>query len=194
MDFDSPSPAQQRRRNASPAPPARRETASNAAIMLTQADCETAQLTDLSSAEKVGAIMGRRYLGIDFGERYVGLAISDAAGRLAVPREVLTRQDDDSLCAAIQRIAREESIDGLAIGDPINLDGAPGAASERVHRFGEKLAAMLQLPVEYVAETLTSDEARRRRRAAGGRSANRLDAIAAQILLQEFLETLREGR
>jgi len=138
--------------------------------------------------------MGRRHLGIDFGERNVGLAISDDAGRMAVPREILIRNDDDSLCAAIQRIARRESIDVLVIGDPVNLDGLPGAASERVHRFGEKLAASTRLPVEYIAETLTSNEAHRRRRAAGGGPSERVDAIAAQVILQEFLDSREEDR
>lgn len=132
--------------------------------------------------------MASRHLGIDFGERRVGLSISDDAGRLAVPLDILERQSDASLCAEIRQIASREGVRVLVIGDPVRLDGRPGKASERVHRFGDKLADATGLPVLYVAETLTSVEASRRRRDAGSRGRGRVDALAAQILLQEFLD------
>lgn len=136
--------------------------------------------------------MASRHLGIDFGERRVGLSISDDAGRVAVPFEILERRDDASLCAEIREIALREAVNVLVMGDPVRLDGSAGEASERVRRFGAKLAATTGLPVKYTAETLTSVEARRRHH--GKPRDGRIDALAAQILLQEYLDERKPRR
>jgi putative Holliday junction resolvase len=171
-----------------------RQDVSCARMMLAQAPRGPAWLTEPQSVERVSSIMASRHLGIDFGERLVGLSISDDAGRVAVPFEIVERRNDAELCTEIERIARREGIGVLVIGDPIQLDGRAGEASARVHRFGQKLATTTDLPIEYVAETLTSVEARRRRRASGGRERGRVDALAAQIVLQEFLDERARGR
>jgi putative holliday junction resolvase len=132
-----------------------------------------------------------RALGIDFGERRIGLAVSDPDGRLAVPLTTLTRRDDRSAMAAIAEIARREGVRRLVLGEPLGAGGARGAAAARVRRFGERLAATTALPLTFVDESLTSVEAAERLRAAGvdpRRAPERIDAIAAQILLQEDLD------
>ena len=132
-----------------------------------------------------------RALGIDFGEKRIGLAISDGEGRMAVPLTTLERRDDRSAAARIAEIAASEGVGRLVLGEPVGLDGTRGPAAERVRRFGEKLAAAAGLPLELIEESLTSVEAEERLREAGvdpRRNPARVDAVAAQILLQDALD------
>jgi len=135
-----------------------------------------------------------KLLGIDFGERRIGLAISDPDGRVAVPLGALERASDRAAVARIAELARREGVGGLVVGEPRGLDGARGAAAERARRFAERLAAATGLPWEAVDEALTSVEAAARLAAAGvdpRRHPDRVDAVAAQILLQEALDRRR---
>ena len=137
-----------------------------------------------------------RLLGIDFGERRIGLAISDDAARVALPLATMERQDDRSAVRRIVELAHREGVAGLVLGDPVGLDGRRGPAADRVDRFARRLEAASGLPCQRVAETLTSREAERRLRAAGvprRRWPERIDQVAAQILLQEALDGRREA-
>ena len=137
-----------------------------------------------------------RILGIDFGERRIGLAISDERARLAVPLATLQRLDDRTAIREIVEIVRREGVESLVVGDPVDLDGARGQASERIDRFVSRLEAASGLSCQRVPETLTSREAERRLAAAGvarRRRRKRIDQVAAQILLQEALDR-RRGR
>lgn len=132
-----------------------------------------------------------RALGIDYGAKRIGLALSDPGGRVAVPLRTLEREDDRSAAREIARIVRDEGVERLVVGEPVGLDGTRGEAAERARRFAERLAALTGLAVELVNESLTSVEAAERLRAAGvdlRRDPGRLDAAAAQILLQEALD------
>ena len=133
--------------------------------------------------------MAARSLGIDFGEKRIGLAVSE--GGLAVPLTTVRRKDDRSALEEIAGIARREGVERLVVGEPRGLDGTRGTAAVRARRFGERLAARTGLPLEMVDEALTSVEAAERLRAAGidpRRHPEKLDAVAAQILLQEALD------
>ena len=137
-----------------------------------------------------------RSLGIDFGERRIGLAISDPEGRLALPLTTLERRNDRSAVREIAEIARREGVGRLVLGEPVGLDGQRGEAAERVRRFGNRLAGITGLPVRLINESLTTVEAQERLRAAGvdtRREPERIDAVAAQILLQEALDSEPAG-
>ncbi|HEX2641808.1 MAG TPA: Holliday junction resolvase RuvX [Thermoanaerobaculia bacterium] len=132
-----------------------------------------------------------RSLGVDFGEKRIGIAISDPEGQLAVPLTTLIRRDDKSAIQQIADLARREGVERLVVGEPFNVDGTRGPAAARARRFGERLALKAGLPVEWVEETLTTVEATERLRAAGvdtRRDPARVDAVAAQIVLQEALD------
>jgi putative Holliday junction resolvase len=136
-----------------------------------------------------------RILGIDFGERRIGLAISDDDGQLAVPLITIERKSDDAAIHRIVDVVRREGVEKLVIGDPVGLDGRRGAAAERVARFAGRLERASGLSCRRVPETLTSREAERRLAAAGvprRRWPERIDQVAAQILLQEALDERRE--
>ena len=146
-----------------------------------------------------------RALGIDFGERRIGLAISDPEGRLAVPLATLERRSDRAAMAEIAEIARREGVERLVVGEPVGLDGRRGPAAERARTFAERLAERTGLPLTLVDEALTTVEAAARLREAGGSSQGTrgrrgrrqagpkgaIDAVAAQILLQEALDGSR---
>jgi len=131
-------------------------------------------------------------MGIDFGERRIGLAISDPEGKVAVPLATLERSNDRAAIREIAEIARREEVGRLVLGEPVGLDGQRGPNAERVRRFGERLAQASGLPVRLVNESLTTIAAQERLREAGvdpRRDPGRIDAVAAQILLQEALDT-----
>lgn len=130
-------------------------------------------------------------LAIDFGERRIGLAISDPEGRLALPLDTLERTGDRQAQRHIARLVAERGVTSLVVGEPRRLDGSRGSAAERVRGFAQRLAEKTGLPLELVDEALTSVEATARLRDAGvdpRRHPGRVDALAAQILLQEALD------
>lgn len=131
-----------------------------------------------------------RYLGVDCGSKRVGVAISDAAGILASPLEVVARAEAP---ARVVALAEEFGIGGLVVGLPTGLSGGEGRSAEEARALGVELAAATGLPVQFVDERFTSRLAedalietgmrRRRRRAT-------VDKVAAALILQDFLDGL----
>jgi putative holliday junction resolvase len=130
-----------------------------------------------------------RILAIDLGEKRVGLAICDPEERLAMPLGTVSRSGRLKLIGELARIARQEGVELLLVGEPRRLDGSIGEAVLRARRLGLELGAACRLPVEFRDEALTSHEARSRLRQNRGRG--ELDAVAAQVLLEDHLERRR---
>lgn len=131
-----------------------------------------------------------RMMGIDFGEKRVGIALSDSEGRYAIPFRTLIRSSDQQVIQQVSAWLREEQVTKVALGEPLSQDGSTNTAAERVRSFGNKLARASGLEVVYVAETLTSVAARERLQEAGvdlRRHPERIDAVAAQIILEEAI-------
>ena len=131
-----------------------------------------------------------RYLGIDLGEKRVGVATGDSRFGVVVPHSTIRRTSDRQAIAEIEALAAESEAEVLVVGEPRRLDGTVGPAAERARAFARKLGEACGLPVRTVNEALTSVEAKRRLRAAGvdpRRHPERVDAVAAQILLEEEL-------
>jgi putative Holliday junction resolvase len=120
-----------------------------------------------------------RYLALDVGDRRIGLAVGDDAHGLSRPLRTLVRRSVVKDLAEIERIAREETVDALVIGLPLNLSGGEGRQAERVRRFATA-SEKLGLPVQLYDERHTTSEAEIR-------GARDLDAGAATILLEDFL-------
>ncbi|HEV8629684.1 MAG TPA: Holliday junction resolvase RuvX [Thermoanaerobaculia bacterium] len=130
----------------------------------------------------------RRLLAVDFGEKRIGLAVSE--GTLALPLATLRRTSDSAAVAAIAELAREQRVAALVVGEPRRLDGSVGDAARRARAFARKLAGATSLPCTLVDEALTSRAAEQRLREAGidpRRHPERVDQVAAQILLEEAL-------
>ncbi len=139
-----------------------------------------------------------RILGLDVGERRIGVAISDPEGRLAVPLRILERRDEAADMEAIVELARSEGVDALVVGYPISLSGEAGPQARLVQAFARQLADVSGLPTELRDERLTSVQAERAPgpvRAARGRRGRRrrapADDLAAAIILQSYLDRRR---
>ncbi len=127
-----------------------------------------------------------RWIGVDPGTKNVGIAISDPDERLAVTLEVVPA---NAAVPAIRAIAAREEAGGIVVGLPLRLDSSEGDAARGARRFGERLARVTGLPVEYEDEKLTSVEADRRTASVSSGRPN--DDVAAAILLQQFLDRRR---
>jgi putative Holliday junction resolvase len=149
-----------------------------------------------------------RMLGLDVGERRIGVAAADSETRLALPIGVVERVEPAADLIAIARLVEEQKAQTLVLGLPISLDGSLGPQAQVVRAFGDQLAARLAVPVEYCDERLSTVEAQRRLappagragQKKGGRSAKdrqaargRLDALAAAIILQSYLDRRAGG-
>jgi putative holliday junction resolvase len=139
-----------------------------------------------------------RIVGLDVGERRIGVAISDATGTLARPVGVLqsTKLDAAALRRAVDEVRRlaaeEDGVAALVVGLPRRLDGTPTALTPRVQQFARDLGATTMLPVVLQDERLTSVEAESRlaQREKDWRARKqKLDAAAAAIILQDYLDT-----
>jgi putative Holliday junction resolvase len=128
-----------------------------------------------------------RILAVDFGERRIGLATSDAAETLATPRRTVPRTSDEAAVAEIAAFARDEEVGLLVVGIPRSPDGVESPIASRIRSFAAKLAAGTGLQVRFHEETLTSDEARRRLPPGSDKGA--LDRTAAAVLLEDFLSS-----
>ncbi len=132
-----------------------------------------------------------RALGIDFGEKRIGMALSDPDGRIAVTLPTLVRTDDRQAVREIVEIARREEVERLVVGEPRNLDGSRGPAAERASGFARKLERASGLELEMIDEALTSREAEAELRASGvdpRKHPERVDALSARRLLQDALD------
>ena len=123
-----------------------------------------------------------RYLGIDFGLKRVGLAVSDEAGSIAFPRSTIA--NDDVLTERIFALIQEEHIGVVVVGDTRAASGAPNITSLSADLFIEELREKLDIPVRRGFEAWSSVEAARY--APKGQKHD--DAAAAAIILQRFLD------
>ena len=133
----------------------------------------------------------QRILGIDYGTKRIGLAIGDDAIRIASPVETVVVRGSvaDHVRLVVER-AEHYEVDAFVVGLPINMDGTEGQQAKITRTFGDELQKVTGKPVHYFDERLSSSAAqellqpaeltRKKRKA-------RLDAVAAQVILQGFL-------
>ncbi len=148
-----------------------------------------------------------RLMALDVGSVRIGVAVSDATGFLASPYTTLrVSRDETQTWEAIQRLIRETEAQGLVVGLPISLDGQIHAQGAKVQAFVERLKQHITIPVTFWDERLSTVEAHRLRgeyeqgvrggRSRPGRAGKRkrkgheIDALAAAVILQEYLDHL----
>ena len=132
-----------------------------------------------------------RILAIDPGERRIGVAGADLGLRVAIP--LTTIEGGQDAVEAVARLVEEEGARALVVGLPLSLSGALGPQAQRAQALAEALADRLSIPVLTWDERLTSAEARRRLSSGGGRRDKRdVDALAAAIILQAYLDSQRQ--
>ena len=138
-----------------------------------------------------------RILALDVGDKRIGLALSDPSGMLASPFRVLQRVGPRKDPAEVARIAAEQGAERILVGIPLSMDGVARAQAQAVQAFCEALRARTPVPIITWDERLTTVEAQRRLRQAGAKGQRRRerdDAVAAAVLLQAYLDSLRVQR
>ncbi|MBP1636084.1 MAG: yrrK [Acidobacteria bacterium] len=136
-----------------------------------------------------------RVLGIDLGERRIGLAVSDPSGLLARPLDVLAARGDEQLREVVRIIrglaGEEDGLGEVVLGLPRRLDGSPHEQTARALAFADALRALIPQPVLLQDERLSSVEAESRlavRNRDWRSRKKKLDAAAAAVILQDFLD------
>lgn len=138
-----------------------------------------------------------RALGVDLGSRRVGLAVSDSAGTVATPLQVVDRRGgDDATWRAVADVAAEWEVAVIVVGLPRSLDGSEGPAAAAARADAAAIAAVTALPVEFADERLSTVSAAGALRATGmlaKAQRARIDAAAAAVFLQGWLDARRAG-
>ena len=149
-----------------------------------------------------------RLMALDVGEARIGVAISDSTGTLASPYSTLhISRDEQQTWKAIQQVIDETEVEGLVVGLPISLDGQLHAQGQRVQSFAKRLQEHISVPLTLWDERLSTVEAQRllaqrgqeegwkhqrrssrqRTQSKRGRRVHEIDALAATVILQDYL-------
>lgn len=135
-----------------------------------------------------------RILGIDYGARRIGVALSDEIGLTARGLTVITRRNKRRDIEAIAALVRDCGAEKIVIGYPLRLDGSEGIQCEKVNRFASLLENTLHLPIIRWDETLSTKEAEQILIETGIKKEKRkaiVDRIAAGIILQNYLNSVQ---
>ena len=137
-----------------------------------------------------------RVIGLDVGERRIGVAVSDPLGIISQGVTVIERKDLQSDIEEIIRIAGDYEAQSVVVGMPINMDGTRGKSAEKVSEFVAVLESSIKIPVATYDERLStkesekflisSDVSRKKRKAV-------VDKIAAQLILESYLERIKKN-
>lgn len=128
-----------------------------------------------------------RLLGIDYGEKNIGLATGESETRISLARAPLIRQNDEQLITDLQRLIIDEEITALVIGWPLSLRGTSETAARQAKIFADRLALSTKIPVHLADERLSTQAAQRLQRQNPQAS---IDSLSAQVILQSYLDTL----
>lgn len=131
-----------------------------------------------------------RCIGIDYGEKRVGLSYGDDIG-VATPLDAAVQKTEDERIDCLVRVARERKATDLVFGYPYNMDGSVGFKAKEVDAFIEKVVQVIDLPIHRIDERLTSQVAAKgfkKGRDDVLRRSGKLDSAAAALILQDFLD------
>lgn len=124
-----------------------------------------------------------RYLGIDYGAKRIGLAVSDEEGKMAFPYEVVLNQGD--IVEKMGEIIEKEKIDKIVVGESKNFEGEPNKIMKDIEKFVLGIKAGFKVEIIFEPEFLTSVQAKKSQPESGMR-----DASAAAIILQSYLDRM----
>jgi putative Holliday junction resolvase len=134
-----------------------------------------------------------RVMALDVGERRIGVAVSDPTGTLATPHSVIRRRSKAEDFARVARLVAELDVERVVVGLPLSLNGEMGPQARRVTRYAQAMAETLEVPLGFHDErysTITADallmESDRKRRVP-------IDAAAAAVILQDYLDQSDTG-
>ena len=134
-----------------------------------------------------------RVMALDVGDKTIGVAISDAMLLTAQSRPTIRRKQLKSDIETLHRLAVENEVHQVVVGNPLHMDGRPSPQSQKVAQFAEELEKVLNLPIIFWDERLTSFEAEQHLEQMGlnwRQRREQVDKIAAMIILQNYLDSL----
>lgn len=135
-----------------------------------------------------------RVLGVDLGEKRIGLALSDELGILASPLEVFEFENRPAALQYISEVAKRRQVGEVVIGLPLDMSGSRGVMAEAAEAFAGELREMVEIPVVCWDERLTTAQAERAMLEADTSRAGRrrqIDMVAAALMLQAYLDLRR---
>lgn len=134
-------------------------------------------------------------MGLDIGDRRIGIALSDPDGILASPLTIINRREERLDIEAITNIVNQHQVRQIIIGLPRSMDGSIGKQAEKVQAFTQRLCQHSQVPVEFRDERLSTVSAKRLMQAVSKKTRKKArdDAIAAAIILQGYLDEEHEA-
>jgi putative Holliday junction resolvase len=126
-----------------------------------------------------------RILGIDYGDKKIGLAFGDSVARVAVPLEVIANAGDVTIQALVRRVTQEQ-IDCIVVGVPLPQGNHSSVQLDKTRAFIARLTKVVMVPVEEEDESFTSAESIRLQREEGAQAHE--DALAAMLIIQAYME------
>lgn len=133
-----------------------------------------------------------RILGLDVGERRIGIAISDETQTLARSLTVLHRRSKAQDFEALARLVREQKVAAIVVGLPLSSNGTEGQQARRIRRYAAALSERLATPLVFYDESFSTVTAAGLMMASGRKRRDRrhcIDAVAAAVILQDYLDT-----
>ncbi|MFH1085890.1 MAG: Holliday junction resolvase RuvX [Chloroflexota bacterium] len=137
-----------------------------------------------------------RCLALDVGDERIGVAVSDAGGRIAQPLVVIRRVAGSASMQRVAQLVAEYGVERVVVGLPLLRDGSEGKQAASVRAYLRGLAAFVAAPVELYDERDSTTRAEEILRASPGgraRALRRLDAVAAAVILQDYLDEVAGG-
>ena len=136
-----------------------------------------------------------RIMGLDFGSKTLGVAVSDPLGITAQPVEIIRRKSENKLrqtLARLEELVKEYQVTKLVLGLPKNMNNTEGPRVEASKAYGDKIKEIFNLPVDYQDERLTTVQAERmlveQADVSRGKRKKVIDKLAAQLILQNYLD------
>ena len=135
-------------------------------------------------------------MALDVGRSRIGVAFSDPDQTLALPHAAIDRSSEPEDITAVLDLARESRVEEIVVGLPLSLSGEAGPQAREVNRFARSLSARAEVPVTTLDERYSTVQAERLMREAGqqpSRNRSDVDAMAAAIILQSYLDSRRSA-
>lgn len=132
-----------------------------------------------------------RVLGLDYGSKRIGAAVSDSTRWIASPLEVYVRKSSEQDARHYQALVKENEIDQIVIGLPLHNSGHESESSRLARQWGLQLSQQLNVPIAFYDERFSTRDADLAMQEAGlkrSKRANKIDMLAAQVMLQNYLD------
>lgn len=130
----------------------------------------------------------KKILGLDFGEKRIGLAISDETGKFARPYGKIVVTNERQGIREIKKTCQKENVGQIIIGLPLTLRGEEGKKVKEVKKFAQNLQKEVALPIIFQDERFTSKEAERILRERKNKSKDKIDTLSAMLILNQYMQ------